>query len=629
MDESIAPMPMSLVDGDISRRYRCGAIVRFTVGNGLELVYCRNSRSLELLPAEVAALLGRCGSLKTLDEHALKCCGGTEAAAEQLSATKSRLKELADSGFLVCEHDFFDQLARPAVQTLPSVAIASVCVPTCDRLNTLEPCLESYIANCKKYGKDNDFVVMDDSRDPQARNDCRQMLRTVKAEQHADIKYAGYEEKSAFLQRLIDETDLPPDVLRFALFGKEEFELATYGANQNAILLHSIGDTLFSADDDTLCRVAVAPTKADGLGVVSGVYTSRHELLETWLFPDRETARASVSFVDSDLLDMHEQYLGLDLLSCMSAGAQNGPLDLDRSDFRFGRMLASGEGRVLVTLNGLAGDCAYTHPDYCLFFTGRSLERLTQSDAEFRVNCVSPACLRVVNRVTITDKMSDLHSGFLGLDNRQLLPPFSPVARGQDILFGQLLSQCFYNAYYCRLPWALLHEPMERRSFSNEQIVETRPGIGGVNRLIALLAGSLSLGDWKADPVSRLRYLGRYLEELGRMPAAEFEELGRLLHWRSVSLEIAQLERAIEKAGRSRQFFAEVVRERATNKSARLAETQEWLPHDLKEGRNSSETLKLAQELVWRFGQLLRWWPDIVESARMLRAQGYALAKPV
>src|SRR5262249_2358626 len=147
----------------------------------------------------------------------------------------------------------------------------------------------------------------------------------------------------------------------------------------------------------------------------------------------------------------------------------------------FHRMLASGEGRIHVTMNGSLGDCSYPRPLYHLLWEGQSLERLTRNESEYRALRISRELLRVVDRITISDN-PPVQGMFLGLDNRELLPAYLPVGRGEDLLFGQVLSKCSYNAYYARLPWALLHEPVETRYFLPEQIVEPIPLIAEVYR---------------------------------------------------------------------------------------------------------------------------------------------------
>ena len=116
------------------------------------------------------------------------------------------------------------------------------------------------------------------------------MLRALGATHGATVRYAGLEEKLAWADKLVARGDLPPDVVRFALFGVEPCRY-TSGANRNALLLDTVGELTLSVDDDTVCRIAVRPGGGrDGLAV-----TSDRDPAEYWFFPDRETALASVA----------------------------------------------------------------------------------------------------------------------------------------------------------------------------------------------------------------------------------------------------------------------------------------------------------------------------------------------
>jgi len=628
MDENSGTTGASLPDRDSNVRYRSGDVRRFRVGHESELVYCRNTGATGLLHSELAALIGCCASFKTLEQHARDCSGGDKTAGDAMSLTRMRLQELAESGFLISEREVFERLPQLTARPPAATTIGSMCFPTCNRVDALRRCLQSHITNCRQYGRTNDFVVMDDAADQEVGKACRQMLTVLKAEDNAHIKYGGSKEKHEFLSRLIESKALPADVVRFALFGDEESGLATYGANHNAILLHTIGDAIFCTDDDTVCRIATASTTANGIVAVSGADSPGRYLEETWLFPDRETALKSVAFVDACLLDMHERFLGMELGTCITLESQSGPVDLDQTDVHFNRMLGSGNGRIRVTVNGILGDSGREVPTYCHFLTGSSLDRLTRNQSEYLTQSTSREFLRMVNRVTISEN-PPAQGTFLGLDNRQLLPPYLPVGRGQDILFGQVLSLCFCDNYYVRLPWALLHEPVEKRCFLPEQIVERRPGLDGVYALIGLLAGSLDSGRWKADSNARLHILGSYLEELACLPAVDFQELVSLLAWREASGEISRLERAINQAGEARQFWVDDVRAYIKNRRDRLMEREAFLPYELCERRGTAKAPAIAQQLVRRYGQLLQWWPDIVESARKLREQGRTLAQPI
>ena len=146
-----------------------------------------------------------------------------------------------------------------------SNSIASVGVITRDRLDACERALNSYIENVKGHGRTPEFVVMDDSGTAKTRDSYRQMLRQLSVHYGVTILYGGLEEKTTFVRKLIETGSLPPEVVSFALFGVERSG-NTFGANQNALQLHTVGNTVFTVDDDTVCKLDSLVTRGFRIG---------------------------------------------------------------------------------------------------------------------------------------------------------------------------------------------------------------------------------------------------------------------------------------------------------------------------------------------------------------------------
>ena len=508
----------------------------------------------------------------------------------------------------------------------PPVEIASIGLITCNRLDGLRRALTSYIQNNKLHGRTNDFVVMDDSSSIETRKAYREMLRSLKMRYGVSISYGGLEDKVHFAKQLINAGDLPPDVVKFALFDVENCRY-TYGANRNALLLHTIGDTIFSADDDTVCRVAPAP------GLNAGVsFASNCDPRELWFFPDRETALRSIAFVEKDILAVHEELLGKDLGSIIATLGGTKALDLDRIDSRFLRRLESGRGRAVVTLDGLVGDCGWGAPfgywgapfGY-LLLNGESHERLVRSESDYHSACTSREVLRTVKRITISDG-TYCAGTFMGLDNRSLLPPFMPVQRGQDIIFGTTLWMCFEDSYFGHLPYALLHAPVQYRQFWPGEIFRSASGFDTTKLMIACIQ-SFEFGSGKTSGKERLQALGRYLMELGSMSLRDFEEFASIQARGMNTSFISMMEERLRVCGESPEFWANDVKRYLGLLQKALTREDYWVPLDLIDGRSVDEARELSQRLVRKFGELLYWWPHIVEAARGLRAQGKTLAQ--
>jgi len=532
--------------------------------------------------------------------------------------------------------DILSEHRAPDTQRSPDAPaeITSLGILTCDRPEALRRALAGYIQNIKRSGRTTDFVVVDDSAAAETRDACRQMLRSLSARYGATILYAGLEEKTRYARRLID-AGLSPEVVNFALFDVEQCGYSS-GANHNALMLHTTGEALFSTDDDTVCWVAPHPNVQDGLALVSSV-----DPADMWVFPDRETALRSAAVVERDILAGHEQLLGKGLPRLARTLGEPADSDFERISPGLRRRLRSPHGRVRVTLNGYIGDCGWNAPFGCwyaplgyLLLEGPSHERLVRSEPDYRAACASREILRVVRRATLSDA-TYFASGYMGLDNRVLLPPFMPVQRGQGILFAVTLWNCFDHAYFGHLPWVLLHAPVEHRRFWPGEILRTASGFDTLGLMLACIESCPSPGiagqasSAGATSSQSLRALGRHLIEMGSAPLADFEALVRDQVRRKGREFVALFESRLRLSRGSPAFWANDVRKYLDILRQTQASEAPRVPLELAHGRSLDQARALAQRLALRFGQLVYWWPEMVAAARDLRAQGHRLARPV
>ena len=465
--------------------------------------------------------------------------------------------------------------------------------------------------NGRRFGRDYDVVVMDDSADLESRSANRRMLAGLKDRFGMRIAYAGREEKIAFVEKLIEAGDLPAEVVRFACLGDKGYGITTVGANRNALLMHTVGELLFSADDDTVCDIVAAPDRGSGVAL-----TSAEDPTELYPFPDRETALRSLPSVQEDLVALHERYLGRDARSCVEAQDERTEVSVDGAEPGFLRQLTSSSpGRIGLTSNGAFGNCAWDYPHYHVVQQGRTFERMTRSEQAYRVAATSRELMQVVPQLTVTERADPPLGAFMGLDNRELLPPFTPVGRAEEAAFGAALSRCFEGVRAAHLPYALLHDPVGPRSFPSQPMFSVGPN-DWIPSCINLFDAGLATA-----PEERLLNIGRYMEEIGRLPGGRFEEFVRSHVWRSMSALIGSLEEQSRELGEAAPSYwvqdadalVAALRQSALEPPERL--------YALDGGREPT------QRLMVQFGRVISLWPQMVKTARELRAQGHRLAQ--
>jgi len=499
--------------------------------------------------------------------------------------------------------------------------ITTIGFVTRNRLKGLQQAMTSYIDHNKQYDRKINFTIMDDSNRADTRHSYQQMLTSLVKQHNLTISYAGWGEKYYFAKKLMKTEQLPEEVINFALFDPERCGYAA-GANRNALLLQTIGETFLSVDDDTLCHLA-APTMTDHrLG-----FTMNQDPAEITFFPNRTTLLQAINPINADVLSFHEQALGRNLADLLATKE----VDLSGINAPLLQRLMNGQGRILVTLNGLFGDCGWgapfgywDSPMGCLLLESNSHQRLTCCETDYRKGCISREVLRLAKRLTISDATFSM-STFMGLDHRALLPPYFPVQRGQDILFGMTVWQCFKSSYFAHLPVALLHTPVEQRHFWPDEIFRTASGSDTAKLMVYCLRTFQQTNH--ADDIKNLQALGQHLMDLGSMSLSDFIYFFQVQAKHHGHLLIELMERRLSEEEESPAFWANDIKKYMQQLQQAFIKPNYWLPLDLMSGRTIDEVQILSQKLVYQFGQLLYWWPTLVGVTKELYLQGEHFAK--
>ena len=213
--------------------------------------------------------------------------------------------------------------------------------------------------------------------------------------------------------------------------------------------------------------------------------------------------------------------------------------------------------------------------------------------------------LRLVRRPRI-GRTTAWNTTAIGYDNRELLPPFVPLLRGEDLLFGHTLRLCFSNSFVSDLPWAIV--PMHRkRGFSQQTYWKSqRPRLAlGCN--LAACMTSKSFWPGLGNGAERLRGLAQHLVELGSMSLSDFEEHVRTGIWQILSGHIRQAETQLDESDASELWEEDIVAYTQNLRTA-ILDPDYIIPADFRHGRNLDDARRLSQHSisVWQTAQFRR-----------------------
>jgi hypothetical protein len=572
----------------------------FPFGEDRESVYDFHERTVKQISSDAAAVLRQLDDMRTLSGHrvVLERAGWVDDGAGYI---ESLFGELNQAGLLYSKSRFLDDLAKHHTEESPA-RIDAITWITCSRPDSLKRSMESFIANCKQFGRDPVYKVCDDSPAPAEREQYRQMLAVMAKEHAIRVEYHGLEEKTAFADRLFEacrQDGVARETIDFALFGPSTRLGKTFGANRNMGLLLNAGHPFIFTDDDVICRLALPPSTRPGLGL------SRGKSFECSLpSSSRMNILEALPQVSRPFLAGYEHYLGRSVSSCLRDYSSSDILTVD-FPASLADTLARQNGRILVCALGAYGDSGMLKPSFGMG-SGQASGRLLDP-SDFLLARTSREIIRFTEQASLAPTTFVMGMN-MALDNRSCMPAYFPFSYGEETGFSQLLRLLHADAWSCTLPLLAYHEAAGRPSYDPD----ASPHIS-MHDIIMLFMNRWNESSASAIHSGDLVRLGRYFIGIAGQSPAAFMDMLQVNLVRDLCI---QTEMALS-AVRSSTNTATL----ATDFEQRAGRFERWLCDDRKawtEIITEFGTLiapERVQACLVGFGQLLCVWERIWEKA--------------
>ncbi|MBK8256812.1 MAG: hypothetical protein IPK82_29590 [Polyangiaceae bacterium] len=606
---------------DLTARFRAppGA-VRIGVGDEQELIATPLSPGGTLVPLWCAKLLGGLVEARTLEDHVEHLASELGADGREAGMLREGLARLVEAGALVPERALADRVLGGALgpDPRPPGPITCLGVPTRDRPDLLERAIVSYHENARAHGRAIEIVVADDAPDRDARDRARAHLRALSRSIGAPIAYAGLEEKLEFVRSLAAASGVPEDLVRFGLVCTDARHFGA-GAHRNVLLLHGTGGRMLLADDDTVCRVAPVPDTESGKALSSDDDPTRF-----W-FPDEgKDALDLVVPGPHDHLAAHEEMLGLRVSEALRPPS-GAVLRLDRLGWGSLRRLRAETSRIVLTASGVAGDSGVGSPAFLLFLGARSRERLHRTRGVYDQAFTSRRIVRGASCPTVADSAFCMGLN-LGVDLTGLMPPFMPVERNEDGVFGAAVRWVRRDGFFGFLPQVVAHLPPGGRSHTLEGVWSSLGGNNANDMLVSLMRGELADSPPLA-PEHALSLLARQLLAWADLPAEDLGALLRARVWRERTRRMFELDERLRVLGRSPSWWAEAADSYLSGTRRALATPGFAVPRDLAAAFGAERTGAVYRSMLRGYGALVGAWPTLVDHTRRLRDAGIRPAR--
>lgn len=582
-----------------AERYRCFDVEAVGMGNERVLVRSRRTGAVRVLRAMEAQQLFRADRFRSMASHEHRIRRDFAGSVTE-AVDYETWRAWAESGLLTSESAVRQEAMRYEANgaDFPEERghISSIGIPTRHRMDSVLAALRSWGEHASRHGRSVRFVVADSSR-PEEQARLAIALEALRNDIGGEVEYLDEAWRAALIRTLADETGCNPDVLRFALCGSEACS-TNYGANRNALLLATAGELSLQVDDDATPPLFKAPGARSGVAL-----SSQADPNEYWFGAcDWEQAE------EADFVEMHETLLGRSVVRLLEESGRD-DMVVDDAQPQLLRRLPN--GRVGLTFVGHAGDAGTSSNVSRLFLEGASLGRLVR--AGYPEGMSAREVGRAVARPTIGNGLFCLGMN-MGVDNRELLPPFMPAGRNEDGVFSTTLDAVFPSLLrgFCG-GYVIGHRPAEERAPFPAKI-----GFEGFRTNDILAALIAEWGASQSDLLPRRLYdLGKYLAAYASLDQADFNMACRGVVERSAGMSMLHIEHALSGPAGSippmradLRRFAEALEQFATQQECDA-------PVDLAGG--VAERRSRLRDLVGAYGTLVKHWFDIVLCAREMR----------
>ncbi len=583
-----------------STTYYALPVSTHSLSRGLTLVLDRRNNRVCELDSIASRVLSCCDGMKTPDAHATAAWqAGTTGDP---SAMRRALEQLVELGLLRRAAATVGGAGAPAASACPA-PISTVAVITADRPQAVERCLHSVIRHAATFGHTPRVVVVDGSRVlPDA---TAVAVDRVGKATGVMVHYVGRSEAGVLRHKLARHA--PQSVLRFGLTP------GSIGNNRNLASLFTVGTHVMMVDDDVLCEPWALEGHDDAVAFGGHVDTR-----EWRFFPTRGAALSAATRVDADLLSAHGRLLGRSLDDIISSsGAQ---MDLGEACTHLLCAIADrGESRVRVTLTGIAGDSARYCAHRLLLCPGTIREILMSDRTAFESALTSREVHHIARRTIVTHD-STCVTYCLGLENDHITPPFMPVGRSEDTVFGAMLGFSDPAALFAHLPYGIVHDSDRPSAYqSNDRLLSARQT--RVSEFLVAMMAVISPSTFSTSAADRLKHLGRAFMDIGKQDTREFANLVRETALILRCRPLAQLDSAMATDSQWPHHWRAAIGEYAEAFRAHAATPEFFVPIEFRQESSVDSAFRRMQTFVRDFGELILSWPEIWQAAGQITGE--------
>lgn len=581
---------------------------RVDLQNGTTLLLHTRSDSQLVVTPEVPVLLDYCRYFRTLSEHVDVILANIPQLAEQRNGVTEALKTVWGAGLMCTADSICDELSDNG-NDQASLAPSRVFIITCDRPAAVERLLDSML-HAGNLSHHEQLFLIDDSRSEEHASANREAVASFNRSSPKDMRYMGGAEQRQFMEELINTLPDNENEIRFLIDRQRWTQHKSYGLARSTCLLLSVGYRAVVMDDDVICIAMDSPHTTEGISFGGSTR-------EADFYSSEQGMRAKVGRAEVEPLTGHTQCLGMPISQAVAklGTAKLEPTHVKNANAGFMEILKA-DSSVIITQSGTLGDPGTSSEHWFHHLGNESIKRLLDSDEG--VNTAIDSRFHWLGRRCPTFSKMAVMSQVTGLDNTQFLPPYFPVFRGEDYLFGGMVEYLHPNSVVLEYDWCVPHHPTDARQKPEGEEPEPVPASGTLT-MFARYVTDRTRHDLSIPLETRIKSLALMLQEL-----AETSASGLLAKYRT---EIAKIRVGqAQRAGANLQTCPEdqtAWRELLKSASAEIYSALQTPANvtditGIPQTMSEEEVLTEIKTLTGEYASALRAWPAMREASRAI-----------
>ena len=439
--------------------------IDFPLPGNQHLVRSKRTGRQGILTSDALFALRQCNRFRPWNSQIDEISKLAQPGAANRDDIRNVLESTRQAGLVVSAREFLASLqpATPQHAEMP----ATYCILTCDRPAALSRLLDSLRRNHHFQPDRNHYFVLDDSRNTENQQQNQAAVDQARKKWGSPFQYIGNQQRSDMLSRL--KALLPEanhDAIDFLLSDKLQPELPSYGRNRNWALVLGAGTHTIMLDDDILFEKRI-PRYASG-----DVAIGRHRREAAFFQHDEEWRNCRLDESPDPTAGQALSLLGKSLPQALSLLGirQPSPSMLHETESGILWRLTP-QSRVLITLCGSLGDPGTASGQWAFELKEGSRQRFMGDPAHYRQNITERNCWLGSPQFQLSPSFAVM-SAVTAIDGTAPVPPYFPLFRNEDLLFGSMLQQLHPQGLVADLPWAVPHLPLEKRRWDRSKLFQ-------------------------------------------------------------------------------------------------------------------------------------------------------------